>query len=148
MKDRLRRLLPPAGLPYALFDSAVFVGVLVTLWYVATPVSEATTAALSDSWAQVVSPRRWGWLLLMASAFAAACSYGSHRALRTGYVVLAAACGLWSSILLIGAAIAVDTPADPRLKAAGVALVFGYTVRRLLAEAFLAEELSGAGRSD
>ena len=126
-----RRLFPPAGLGYRLFDTGALLTIVSACWYVFSDPSQVTRAALSDTFSVFFAPSTWGIVLMAAGAAAMILSYMSHRAVFWGYIILASSCVGWCAALFSGVLLA-DVDRDITLKALGSAVFFGWMTRSLL----------------
>ncbi len=138
----LRRLFPPSGLAYQLFDSAIFLLVLAYLWYVGSDPSAVTKTALSGTLEIILNVRTWGIGLMAVGLTSAVLAYRGRRAVLTGYVLMVAATSAWSISLFVGSAVA-DGGRELIFKALGSALLFAWISRRLVTEVISASEAQG-----
>ncbi len=96
---RVRRLFPPHGPRYELFDSSVLLLVLGLVGYVLTdppPNTERTLLVL-----RFITETQLGIVLVAAAVFGLVCSY-TTRWLRYGYTATIAATGALSLYFLVG----------------------------------------------
>lgn len=132
---RLRRLFPPSGQQYELFDNAVFVAAIVFVRYVLEGPSENQERGLALL-ASAASLDIWGAVITAAAVTAAVCSY-RHDWLRAGYSVLVAALALWVTAFLIGLAF-YGAPSVTVVSA----LIYFWVISRLIRDGIL----NGRGR--
>lgn len=100
-----RRLFPPSGSAYELFDAAIFLLVLSVVGYILTspnPTQERTLSAPLDLMPDYV----WGSALALVSIAGVVCSYLPHR-IRLAYIAMIFACTFWSANFAIGMALGV-----------------------------------------
>ncbi len=123
----LRRMFPPSGQRYELFDCGVFLLLLAAIGYVLTTPPAVTDRAL---YAPFESAPIWVWgsLLSACGAFAILASY-VPRLLRAGYVVMVLACTFWSLSFLIGIVFF-----DGQPRALMSVLIYAWIARRIARE--------------
>lgn len=98
--SRWRRLFPPSGSSYELFDAAIFLLVLSVVGYILTspnPTQERTLSAPLDLMPDYV----WGSALALVSITGIVCAYLPHR-VRFAYLAMITACTFWSANFAIG----------------------------------------------
>ena len=100
LTSRTRRLFPPTGPAYALFDAAVFLLFLAVIGYILTTPSSTQEQALSAP-LDLLPDYVWGTALACVSSFAIVCSYFPCM-VRRGYLAMIVACVFWSSNFAIG----------------------------------------------
>lgn len=122
---RVRRLFPPSGPAYELFDCAVFVAVVVSVSYVIeTPqAAQRDTLGFVD---QALSLTAWGAVLTACALIALVCSY-VPRWLSFGYGVLAAGCAFWAAVFVVGVAFY-----DGQPRSLVSALIYLWVLRRIV----------------
>lgn len=134
-----RRLVPPAGRRYHLFDSSVLLVGISLLWYITTEPSATTQSALDETVLGLLfSPTLWGYMLLIVGILGALASY-SRRFFDSGYALVTVALAGWAVSLTLGALIALATGTvswEIGGKALGTALWFAYALRALVAPLF------------
>ncbi|GAA2008175.1 hypothetical protein GCM10009719_17360 [Nocardioides kribbensis] len=123
--SRIRRLFPPSGAAYELWDCAVFVAIIVTVGYVIENPQPAQQETLSFV-DQVLSLNLWGMVLATCAIVAGVCAY-IPRWISFGYGVLVAGCFFWSAVFVVGI---VCFNGQPRSLVS--ALIYAWVVRRLI----------------
>lgn len=121
----VRRVFPPSGAPYELFDSAVFVGILVIVGYVIEnpqPAQQETLGFID----QALSLNLWGAVLATCAVVAAVCAY-VPRWVSFGYGILVAGCTFWSAVFVVGIMFYDGAP-----RSFVSALIYAWVVRRLV----------------
>lgn len=107
MRDRIRKLRPPSGPPYELFDSSVFLFVLGAVGYVLTDPTNITDQALYAPFRALSSitdepAQAWGVVLALVASFGIACSYAGPKWVRRGNTVVVGACVFASGSFVMG----------------------------------------------
>lgn len=122
---KARRLFPPSGAQYELWDCAVFVAILVGVGYVieSPQPKQAQTLTFVE---QAFTITVWGSALTACAVVAIVCSYRA-RWLAFGYGVLSAACAFWGLVFLVGVLFYDGTP-----RSLTSALIYGWVFRRLV----------------
>ena len=124
-RARLRRLFPPSGAAYELFDCAVFVAVVVGVTYVIEkpqPVQEETLDFIDKA----LDLSTWGSVLTACALAAVVCSY-IPRLVSCGYGLLVAGCVFWAGAFIVGV---LFHDGDPQALVA--ALIYLWVARRLV----------------
>lgn len=139
MRERLhslRRLLPPAGPAYELFDAAVFLLILGVVGYITTDPPPVTDRALEAPFRVIASLHSglnpqyvWGTVLAAVAALGLVCSYRAAW-LRTGYAAMTIACVFASASFLGGMVLFGASP-----RAILSAVIYGWIASRLRRDA-------------
>lgn len=127
MRDRLRRLFPPTGPAYELFDTAVLLLLLALINYVVTDPPATTVLNLSAP-LTFASETTWGIALAACGLAAIACSYREDL-LDLGYSILVTATVFWSTCFLVSVVLFGGS-----LRGLGSALIWGWIARRSFRE--------------
>lgn len=128
MRTGLRRLAPPSGRAYELFDCSVLLLVLWFVGYVLTTPTSNQEAALAGPYLFLPSTV-WGAVMTLCAVVGIVCSYTKTK-VGFGYVVTIAASGFWAALFAVGASFHnVDS-----LRAMIVVILYCWIARRLIRE--------------
>ncbi len=129
-RQRVRRIAPPSGPGYELFDCSVLVLTLASCWYIFSDISPAMVDALGNTLFALLNPFYWGIGLVLASLYGVFASYRPHL-LKSGFVVLGMICFFWAISVFLGSFFA----GGETLRTIGVSVLYFWIVRRLFREA-------------
>lgn len=125
--SRWRRLFPPTGAAYELFDASILLLALGGIGYILTEPPANTAATLTIL--HVVSEEALGWALAFAALVGIVSSY--TRWIRVGYIAV-----ISTSLAMCGFfAVGYVTTDGSGIRALLSAILYGWVARRLMRDA-------------